>query len=275
MDKSNIKKVKIGFIIGIAIIIIIGVTITLAHRSEAKAEKVEEDFRINVGAMKLNNDAVLETRIIGLNLNLNLIVKDNITPHDMVGIYEEFIRIRMPRASDTLYVVKKGNILKTIDIYGLDYLECGCVGVRTNLSHDTAYCKKHQEERDEEMKDFDVEQAQENIRKRIEEKKNSTSSKDSNTTPSYTSEPSNDEKAFAWTAATMEVKKKLKSPSTAKFPFSYNNEHIKKSGSGKFQVISYVDAENSFGATIRTNFVVEIEKTGNESYKIIAVTMVE
>ncbi len=84
-------------------------------------------------------------------------------------------------------------------------------------------------------------------------------------------EPTDDEKAFAWTAAIQEVKARLKAPLTAKFPFSYYGQYIMKSGSSTFIVESYVDAENSFGAKLRSNFKVVIEKTGDNSYNVISV----
>lgn len=91
---------------------------------------------------------------------------------------------------------------------------------------------------------------------------------------SYNLEPTDEEKGMAWAIAKDEVKKKLKSPSTAKFPFSYNGQSIKKSTGDKYQIISYVDAENSLGATVRVNFIVEFEVSGN-TYKVINVTLLE
>lgn len=100
-----------------------------------------------------------------------------------------------------------------------------------------------------------------------------TSTSDNNI--SYTLTPTDDEKGFAWAVAEREVKNILKSPSTAKFPFSYYNQTIKKASGNKFQVKSYVEAQNSFGAMIKTNFVVEFEKTGENSYKLIKVNLIE
>ncbi len=91
----------------------------------------------------------------------------------------------------------------------------------------------------------------------------------------YTLTANDEEKAFAWTAAIAEVKKRLKSPSTAKFPFSYYGQEINKATGNKFQVISYVDAENGFGAKIRTTFIVEIEKIDDETYNVIDVLINE
>lgn len=102
-----------------------------------------------------------------------------------------------------------------------------------------------------------------------------TTSSSNNSTQSYTTEPTDEEKGVAWAIAKDEVKKKLKSPSTAKFPFSYNGQSIKKSFDDKYQIISYVDAENSLGATVRVNFIVEFEVSGEETYKVINVTLLE
>lgn len=60
------------------------------------------------------------------------------------------------------------------------------------------------------------------------------------------------------------VKKQLKSPSTAKFP-TYSDDFVTDMGENKFLVASYVDAENSFGAKVRTRYsciLQYIEETG-------------
>lgn len=61
------------------------------------------------------------------------------------------------------------------------------------------------------------------------------------------------------------VKGKLKSPSTAKFP-SYSEWSVSKSDN-TYTVSSHVDAENGFGAEIRTYFSVDVTvKDGMLSY---------
>lgn len=89
--------------------------------------------------------------------------------------------------------------------------------------------------------------------------------KDKNNTVIYTQEVSNtDERVECWTLAVEKVKANLKSPSTAEFPFSAVNSDVNITKSGnKYTVKSWVDAQNSFGATIRSNFTVTIEKNGN------------
>jgi len=60
------------------------------------------------------------------------------------------------------------------------------------------------------------------------------------------------------------VKKQLKSPSTAEFPY-YNKveNNVKYLGTNKYKIESWVDSQNSFGATIRTNFSCTIIFIGN------------
>lgn len=99
-----------------------------------------------------------------------------------------------------------------------------------------------------------------------------------NTTESKPSEgydPTEDEKAFAWGIAKKAVLGKLKSPSTAQFPFSYLGQDIKKSTGNTFNVNSYVEAENSLGAKIRANFTVTFQRTGDNTADIIDVSIDE
>lgn len=97
--------------------------------------------------------------------------------------------------------------------------------------------------------------------------------KTSNKTPSYTQTPTDNEKLSAWSITTHIVEQHLKSPSTAKFPPFSSDMSIKKDGN-YYQVISYVDAENSLGAKVRTLFVAEFEMT-NSGYKSANVTFAE
>jgi hypothetical protein len=89
------------------------------------------------------------------------------------------------------------------------------------------------------------------------------------------SKPSADEqlKSTVITISQQAVEKKLKAPSTAKFPFEYDNYVIYKNGD-TYTVSSYVDAENSFGAKIRSNFTVElVYHSDKEEYKINSVVV--
>jgi hypothetical protein len=73
----------------------------------------------------------------------------------------------------------------------------------------------------------------------------------------------------AWVCAQDVVKKNLKSPSSAKFclmseaTIHYNGED---GGGSRYTVSGYVDAQNSFGATIRKNFTVNLTVT-KDGYK--------
>lgn len=64
------------------------------------------------------------------------------------------------------------------------------------------------------------------------------------------------------------VMQNLKSPSTADFPlYDYRAINL---GGNQWSVTSYVDAQNSFGATIRTNYRVFITFQGGEWNDILA-----
>lgn len=53
------------------------------------------------------------------------------------------------------------------------------------------------------------------------------------------------------------VKKQLKAPSTAKFPY-INEASVLREGKCGFRVESYVDAQNSFGAMLRTYYTASV-----------------
>lgn len=64
----------------------------------------------------------------------------------------------------------------------------------------------------------------------------------------------------AWVCAQNVVEEELKSPSTAKF-CSYPDADITNMGDNRYKIEGYVDAENSFGAEIRTDFTVTLTLT--------------
>lgn len=67
----------------------------------------------------------------------------------------------------------------------------------------------------------------------------------------------------AWVYMQFFVEKRLKSPKSADFPFDgYRN--VSELGRGRYRVNSYVDAQNSFGANIRTHFEGVIRKENDE-----------
>jgi hypothetical protein len=71
------------------------------------------------------------------------------------------------------------------------------------------------------------------------------------------------------------VKNALKSPASAKFPYSYE---IRNLPDNRFVVSSYVDSQNSFGAMLRSNWVVTLQYLGGnefegKSWKLEAMTV--
>lgn len=71
----------------------------------------------------------------------------------------------------------------------------------------------------------------------------------------------------AWIVTEKFVKRRLKSPSTAEFP-SMTDADITQTGK-KFEISSYVDAQNSFGAQIRKDFNITVEYAGGGNWNLI------
>lgn len=69
---------------------------------------------------------------------------------------------------------------------------------------------------------------------------------------------------FAHTMATHYVEQRLKSPSTAKFPW-YADSQVSYIGNCEFVVKSYVDAQNSFGAMLRSDYYVRLKYDPNSN----------
>jgi hypothetical protein len=57
------------------------------------------------------------------------------------------------------------------------------------------------------------------------------------------------------------VSRRLKAPSSADFSWPHDTT-ISGSGDGPYTVIGWVDAQNSFGAKIRSNYACEVKATG-------------
>jgi hypothetical protein len=69
------------------------------------------------------------------------------------------------------------------------------------------------------------------------------------------------------------VKKELKAPSSASFPgITESNSHVRYLKNQKYQIVSYVDAQNAFGAKIRTHFRGEIEQIDETRWRLISLT---
>lgn len=76
----------------------------------------------------------------------------------------------------------------------------------------------------------------------------------------------------AWTYMQIYVERQLKNPKDAEFPFGGYRD-VTALGGDRYRVDSYVDATNSFGATIRTHFEGVIKRIDGgwevESFKFV------
>ena len=86
-----------------------------------------------------------------------------------------------------------------------------------------------------------------------------TSSESSSTKDAY-----GHNRSYAIVIAEDVVKSKLKSPSTADFCSNY--EYTVSRSKNTWTIKGYVDAQNSFGAMLRSDFTVKITFTGKSSY---------
>jgi ribosomal protein S27AE len=72
-------------------------------------------------------------------------------------------------------------------------------------------------------------------------------------------------KLDAWVSCQEFVEKRLKAPSSADFPF-FDKNFVTDLGGGAFHVQAYVDAQNSFGAKLRSDFTCDVHDTGDTWY---------
>ncbi|EJO5347004.1 hypothetical protein [Clostridium sporogenes] len=81
-----------------------------------------------------------------------------------------------------------------------------------------------------------------------------------------------DERYKAYETAKSYVEDELKSPTTAEFA-SINEAKITKLGKDEYQIESYVNAENSFGAKVKSTFscriVVDYDKEKVDCYDLV------
>ncbi|MFQ1002627.1 hypothetical protein [Modestobacter sp. SSW1-42] len=66
------------------------------------------------------------------------------------------------------------------------------------------------------------------------------------------------------------VKDRLKSPSSADFPSS--SSYVVTGAGNQYTVQGYVDAENSFGASLRTDWTCSVRDNGDESWNLVTLT---
>jgi len=70
------------------------------------------------------------------------------------------------------------------------------------------------------------------------------------------------------------VKQRLKSPSTAEFPPT-STATVKKTPNGTYIVSSYVDSQNAFGATLRSNWVAEIRYLSGNRVELVDIQFID
>ncbi len=67
---------------------------------------------------------------------------------------------------------------------------------------------------------------------------------------------------------------RLKAPATAKYP-RYDKSFVNDLGEGRYTVDAYVDAENSFGAMIRTNYSCTLKYAGDDKWTLESINLDE
>lgn len=87
------------------------------------------------------------------------------------------------------------------------------------------------------------------------------------------------DKIDAWIMAKDFVTDNLKSPSTADFGGAFSGEYqspednVVDLGGGKFRASGWVDAQNSFGATIRSNWTCTVEYQGDDKWRCTSISI--
>lgn len=79
-----------------------------------------------------------------------------------------------------------------------------------------------------------------------------------------------------WIGAYVEVQnhveQRLKSPGTADFPWT-PSKHGSNVATQTYYIEAYVDSQNGFGATLRTNFAAIIRKVGEDDWQVDKLTL--
>jgi hypothetical protein len=73
----------------------------------------------------------------------------------------------------------------------------------------------------------------------------------------------------AWTMAKQFIKDRLKSPATADFGDQYSSDTVTRVGKDEFTVKGWVDAQNGFGAKVRTDFTLRLKHTGGDRWRLV------
>jgi hypothetical protein len=76
----------------------------------------------------------------------------------------------------------------------------------------------------------------------------------------------------AYVMAQQFVTRRLRSPSTADFP-TYDESFVTSHANSEYTVRAYVDAQNAFGATIRTRFRCRLRYAGDDSWQLVSINV--
>ncbi len=93
--------------------------------------------------------------------------------------------------------------------------------------------------------------------------------------------PSTPSALDAWVISRQLVKRSLKSPSTAEFGHALSGEyqdpkdHCLPTGDGSWKCVGWVDAQNSFGAKVRSNFSITVMPSADGNWTAISGPTIE
>jgi len=77
------------------------------------------------------------------------------------------------------------------------------------------------------------------------------------------------DKIDAWVAAEDFVKDHLRSPGTADFGWQRADKCVTDLGEGQYCVKGWVDAQNAFGAIVRSDFTLTLKYTGDDKWQLV------
>jgi hypothetical protein len=80
------------------------------------------------------------------------------------------------------------------------------------------------------------------------------------------------QKIAAYVMSQQYVKTTLRSPSTAQFGWYGDRNVVRHLGNCEYNVQGYVDAQNGFGAMIRSEFTVRLRETNRETWTVVSVS---
>ena len=210
-----------------------------------KSDKIDEYFTTNYNDEKACKLAKLMNDIfVNVNENEDLLFTYDTEEETICITFTVGSMVKINTSSGRLYIIENG--FENYDTLKID--------------ENMVYHKKHG--------DYAVSNNIQNS------SSSSSSSSKTNTTTSYRAVTDEDILFEVWYVATEFVKDELKSPKSAEFP-RCNDSSVKITFAGNsYMVTGYVDADNSFGAKIRTPFVLVLEKNG-DNYKLKECTFLE